>query len=374
MTTTMNYHNILIAIFIIYTAIQLFYYWYFFSRLAFYRKKPAVRCTHEPVSVVICAHNESDNLQKNLPEILSQNYPDFEVVVVNDGSNDDTEAVLLELSNHYKHLKLINIKSSVTFYRSKKLPLSVGIRSAAFDLILLTDADCRPTSNQWISTIQQNFNEKTEIVLGYGPYEKKKGFLNLLIRYDTFHTALQYMGYALAGQPFMGVGRNLAYRRSLFFQNKGFINHYKVTSGDDDLFVNYAATGTNTAIETDLRSHMTSRPKESWASWIYQKNRHYGAGKYYRSKFRLMLGTYHFSAISYYILLAVIVGLWVHPIVAVSAHLVRMLSRLALMKLCSSKLNEGKLYLFSPLLDPFFTFFSPLVALRSIVFPATKWR
>ncbi len=374
MTATMNYHNILISIFVVSAAVQFFYYWYFFSRLAFHRKKMTYSGNPEPVSVVICAHNESENLQKNLPEILNQDYPDFEVVVVNDGSTDDSETMLLEFSNRYKHLKVINIKNSVTFYRSKKFPLSVGIRSASFDLVLLTDADCIPTSNQWIRTIQQNFIEKTEIVLGYGPYEKKKGWLNLLIRYDTFHTAIQYMGYALAGLPYMGVGRNLSYRRSLFFKHKGFINHYKVTSGDDDLFVNDAATATNTSIETDLRSHMISRPKESFEAWIQQKSRHYEAGKHYRPKFKWLLGMYHFSSVFYYLLLATVIALWVYPVIAGIAHALRMVSLLILMKLCSHKLNEGKLYLSSPLLDPFFTFFSPLIALRNSFFPYTKWK
>ncbi|HSW67778.1 MAG TPA: glycosyltransferase, partial [Bacteroidales bacterium] len=114
MTATMNYHNILISIFVVSAAVQFFYYWYFFSRLAFHRKKMTYSGNPEPVSVVICAHNESENLQKNLPEILNQDYPDFEVVVVNDGSTDDSETMLLEFSNRYKHLKVINIKNSVT--------------------------------------------------------------------------------------------------------------------------------------------------------------------------------------------------------------------------------------------------------------------
>ena len=195
--------SILFFIFSISAFIQLIYYWVLFSRLAFYRAKSRKR-TKEPVSVVICAKDEYENLQTNLPLILEQDYKEFEVVVVNDASEDDTAELLTDLSLKYKNLKIVDIKADLNFFKGKKFPLSIGIKSAKNDIILLTDADCKPESKNWISHMQSAFTGDKKIVLSYGAYEKKKGILNKIIRFDTLHIAIQYLSYALAGIPYMG--------------------------------------------------------------------------------------------------------------------------------------------------------------------------
>jgi len=216
--------------------VQLIYYWFIFSRLAFYNaSKRPVSDQKLPVSVVICAKNEYHNLVRFLPLILEQEYAAFEVVVVNDASDDDTFYLLRELSDKYSRLNVVNIHQNLNFFVGKKFPLSIGIRSARYDTVLLTDADCFPAGPHWIDSMQSVFTAKTGIVLGYGAYIAQPGLLNKLIRFDTLHVAMQYMSLALAGLPYMGVGRNLAYHRELFFNSGGFMKHYKITSGDDDL-------------------------------------------------------------------------------------------------------------------------------------------
>ena len=218
-------------------------------------------------------------LRKYIHVVLEQVYPDFEVIVVNDCSWDESGIYLEELQNKYKHLKIVTIKEQEKYRHAKKFALTLGIKSAKNDILLFTDADCMPASSTWIRDMHAHFNSGTEIVLGYGSYRKEKGFLNKMIRFDTFFIALQYFSFALTGMPYMGVGRNLSYRKSLFFGTKGFARHYHLLSGDDDLFVNENATDKNTEIEIQPDSFTYSDPKKTFGEWFRQKARHIGDRK-----------------------------------------------------------------------------------------------
>jgi glycosyltransferase involved in cell wall biosynthesis len=281
--------------------IQLFYYLYFFARLAFYKKKQSSDIkTQYPVSIIVCAFNEEANLRKNLPLWLNQNYfkngrPFFEVVVVNDNSEDETFYLLNQLSEKYPHLHVVNLTQEAKLIPGKKFPLSMGIKSARCEHLLLTDADCIPDSVEWLSKMAQNFSAEKKIVLGYGPYYKYDGYLNKKIRFETVHSAMQYLSYALAGTPYMGVGRNLAYVRDLFNKNKGFSSHHHIVSGDDDLFINQVANGKNTVIEIDPESFIYSEPKKNSEEWHLQKKRHLSTGKYYQTKHKALLSMYAIS-------------------------------------------------------------------------------
>ena len=275
-------------------AVQLFYYWFFFARLVFYKKKDTEELNHtNPVSIIICARDESQNLLKNLPSILAQNYATtHELIVVNDNSFDDTGYILTEFQKTYKHINVITLNEQAKFVQGKKFPLSIGIKAAKYELLVLTDADCTPATNEWLQSMQAQFAPHIDIVLGYGAYKKRKGLLNKWIRFETFHTALQYLSYSLAKVPYMGVGRNLAYKKTAFTNAKGFTSHNHIPSGDDDLFVNAAATSTNCTININPNSFTYSTPKSTWSSWIKQKNRHFSTSKYYKPVHKLLLGLY----------------------------------------------------------------------------------
>jgi glycosyltransferase involved in cell wall biosynthesis len=228
-----------------------------------------------PVSVIICAKNEDENLTEFLPKILTQDYPaGFEVIVVNDCSYDNTENVIDEFAKIFPNLRKANIKEDAYYKHGKKFALLVGIKAAANNRLVLTDADCYPASDQWLKEMALGFGVKKEIVLGYGAYEKQKGLLNKLIRFDAFIIAVQYLSAAIKNKAYMGVGRNLAYNKDTFFNNKGFANHYHVNSGDDDLFVNEAATEQNVAVCVSHNSVTYSKPKTSFRAWRLQKARH----------------------------------------------------------------------------------------------------
>jgi glycosyltransferase involved in cell wall biosynthesis len=288
-----NWEEILFYVFAIVTILQLYYYLWFFRRVAFYKKKQKDQTQQHPVSVIICARDEDENLARNLPGVLVQNYPSTsEVIAVNDNSVDDSKYILQELKKTFKSLNVVELTQEAKLISGKKYPLSVGIREAKHEVLLLTDADCVPSSEHWIQKMQDGYGGDVEIVLGYGAYHKRKGLLNKLIRFETFHTALQYLSYALAGIPYMGVGRNLSYKKSLFFRNKGFSSINHIPSGDDDLFINKAATKNNTAVVIDPDAVTRSIPKTSWGAWLRQKSRHYTTAKYYKPKHKFLLGLY----------------------------------------------------------------------------------
>ena len=202
---------IMFYVFCLVTLIQLFYYLFFFSRLAFYQAKRNKDYQTHPVSVIICARDEATNLAKNLPEILAQQYSTtHEVIVINDNSFDDSKYLLQEFQRKFRQLKITELKQEAQLIPGKKFPLSIGIKAAQHEILLLTDADCMPASASWIEKMQETYRDGTEIVLGYGAYHKNKRALNKFIRWETFHSALQYFSFALAGKPYMGVGRNLS--------------------------------------------------------------------------------------------------------------------------------------------------------------------
>ncbi len=281
--------------------VQLFYYGWFFQRLAFFKASPREKSQEHPVSVIICARDEAGKLASNLPGALVQRYPTtHEIIVVNHNSQDDTRYLLDEFKKTFKDLHIVNLEYEAIGIPGKKYPLGMGIKEARYEIVLLTDADCVPASEFWIQKMQNGYENGIEVILGYSPYQKRPGVLNKLIRFETFHSALQYLSYALAGTPYMGVGRNLSYKKDLFFRNKGFsaINH--LPGGDDDLFINKVANKHNTNIIIDPDTFTISEPKKTFPDWIKQKTRHFSASKYYKGKHKFLLGLYSLSHFLFY--------------------------------------------------------------------------
>ena len=267
-------------------AIILIYYLYFFRYLFFY--KETYGKFNSGVSVIVCAKNEFTNLKKNLQSLLTQSYENYEVIVVNDKSTDNSKEYLKELSNKYDKLQIVNIDDHIDSREGKKFALTLGIKTAHYEYILLTDADCTPRSNNWINEMCNSF-DSNDIILGFGAYKKNKGLLNKFVRYDTFNTALYYLSFSIRKLTYMGVGRNLAYKKSIFFDNKGFAKHMHIASGDDDLFIQEVAPNKNINIKLNKLSHTTSRSIDKWNDWFFQKRRHISTSSEYKLKFKILL-------------------------------------------------------------------------------------
>ncbi len=365
--SSMIYHDnlFLSVVFIIFAfsaAVQLFHYLCFYLAVSLYRHPAEEETEKKPVSVIICARNEAENLRKFLPSILKQDYPEYEVIVVNDCSEDNTYDVLGSFLPDHPHLKISTINKDPRFTHNKKFAQFIGIKAASNDILLFTDSDCEAVSPRWIEMMASRFRDDIQIVLGYGGYMKGKGLLNKYIRYDTFMIALQYLGMAVRKIPYMGVGRNLAYRRSLFFEKKGFEGHTHIISGDDDLFVNANATGRNTSVEIRPESHTRSVPCPTFECWVKQKKRHFTSAPLYKTWHKLIIGSELLSRILFYIMFIILIiplNLW-QVIAAVFG--LRLIVQIIVMIKAQKILNEKGIAGFSL----FFDIFSPVI--NSVIF------
>lgn len=306
-------------------------------------EEPAEECPG--VSVIVCARNEEENLQDYLQTLLAQDYPKFEVIVVNDGSEDKTQEVLERYELVSSNLYVTFVPRDAHVISTKKLALTIGAKAAHYDYLLLTDADCRPESRQWIREMVNGFaprkGHETEIVLGYGAYFEEDTLLNSLLNYDTLFNGMQYLGMAAAGHPYMGVGRNLAYRRSTFFEHSGFRGLLAERAGDDDLFVNKIATRHNTSIVCSRESLTWSVPKHTWQEWIHQKRRHLSVSPNYKagSKWRLVMEPMS-RGLLYGLLIAVFVcGGGVACCIAYGLWLLRVLGQMVVMNVGAHRLG-----------------------------------
>ena len=369
----MHWHSIIFISLCVFTAIQIFYYLFFFARLVFYKPISKTTTQTHPVSVIICARDEAENISKNLLGSLVQQYSTtHEIIVVDDNSFDDSKYLLEEFQKTYKLLNVIELKQEAKHIPGKKFPLSMGIKAAKHEIVLLTDADCVPASEFWIDKMQETYADDTEIVLGYGAYHKKIGLLNKLIRWETFHTALQYFTYALAGIPYMGVGRNLSYKKNIFFRHKGFAAHNNIPSGDDDLFINTAATKTNTKINIDPETFTLSNPVDTWAQWRKQKNRHYTTSKHYKPLHKFLLGLYSFSHFIFFPLLiaSLVYFSWQWALLVFG---LRFLTQAFIFYPAMKKLNEKDLYPLFLFFDVWMFFYYVIFAVALIKKPKNAW-
>ena len=299
----------LFIVFCVILAIQIFYYLFIFRKLAVYKSTKNVLKLPK-ISVIICAKNEANNITENLPFIIHQDYPTFEILVIDDASSDNSLEILNAFAKEFKHIKIVKVKNNEAFWGNKKFALTLGIKAATHNHLLFIDADCKPTSPKWIEEIAQQYTQEKTVILGYGAYSKiKNSLVNQFIRFETMLTAIQYFSWSLAGKPYMGVGRNMAYHRDEFFKADGFIKHIKIRSGDDDLFINEVANKKNTTLTIQPNSFTTSEPKHTWNEWFTQKRRHISTAKYYKNFDKFQLGLF-FASQFLFIVLSVILAIF----------------------------------------------------------------
>ena len=349
---------ILVILFALMALAQILYYLIVFSRLAFYKAKPvSQKLQLPPVSIIIAARNEYKNLEKNLKLVLEQDYPNFEVIVVNDCSWDDSQKLLEYYQEQYSNLKVCQLIEQEKYPTGKKFALTIGIKAAAHEQLFFTDADCVPASNQWLRLMQAQFEDQTEIVLGYSPYLKRNSLLNLFIRYESAFTAMAYFSAALGNRAFMGVGRNLAYTKSLFFKHKGFAKHQHILSGDDDLFVNQAATSNNVSIQLEPQSFVYTEPKRTFDAWQRQKTRHNSTGKFYKRKDQVFLGAYYASLLLFYVLFPLLLFTAFDYRIVLGIYGLRFLVQTVILYGVYKRLKMMQLIWFTPLLDVLYLFY-----------------
>ncbi len=371
----MIFHDIIFYSFAVVLFFQCSYYLFLFGRFAFSKLQQSTRQEQLPVSVIICAKNEAENLKQFLPAVIDQQYPHFEIVLINDASSDATLDVMETFAEAHSNIKIVDVKSVETFWGNKKYALTLGIKAATHDTLLFTDADCAPISPLWIEEMTAPIQAKKTIVLGYGAYKTvKKSFLNKLIRFETVTTAMTYFAMAKIGSPYMGVGRNLAYTKTQFFKANGFVKHMKIRSGDDDLFVNQAATKSNTTYCISNNSTTLSIPKTSFGSWFKQKRRHISTAHYYKLQHKLTLALFYITNVLFYALGITLLSIGYLSLYVIPLIGIRFAIQYAVYNGAAKKLNEKGLLLLLPFLECFLITFQFVIFISNKVSKPNYWK
>lgn len=366
--------DILFYSFIAVICVQTAFYLGVFSRFAF-RKFKSKKPKNIPVSVIICAKNEAENLQNFLPHILNQDYPDYEVVLINDSSIDHTLEVMEQFEAQHNNVKIVNVKNIEAFWANKKYALTLGIKAAKNSYLLFTDADCKPLSNQWIREMSAHFSNTKTIIIGYSSYKHIKGsFLNILIRFENLLTATQYFSYAIMGMPYKGVGRNLAYQTETFYAARGFMNHIDINSGEDDLFVNEIATDKNTTICSTKNSFTESLPKTTFKDWILQKRRHISTANRYKLKDKILLSFFYTSQLLFWVLVIILLYFSFNWTIVLILIAFRFALQYLILGKASLKLNEKGLLPLLPLLDFFLINMQLIIFIKNLISKPHHWK
>lgn len=366
--------DIIYYVFIFVVFIQVFFYLFFFSRFAFIKQKKKSR-KNIAISVIICAKNEAKNLKQFLPSIISQDYPDFEIILINDASNDKSLKVMRAFAKNNDKIKIVDVKNIEAFWGNKKYALTLGIKASKHNFLLFTDADCQPLSKSWITEMSRHFDDKTNIVLGYGAYSKiKNSILNKLIRFETLITALQYFSFAKAGIPYMGVGRNLAYKKAEFFNAKGFMGHMNIRSGDDDLFINQVATKHNTAICYTKNSFTISKPEKTFKNWFKQKKRHVSTARHYKFIHKFLLAGLYLSQMLFWLLGVVLLITSYKISFVISLLLVRLIIQYVIVGFSTKKLGEKDVLVLLPFLEICLITFQLVIFIDNLISKSNHWK
>lgn len=370
----MNSIEIIFYIFVVVVLIQFIFYTIFLTQFAFLKPKKHYK-KNIAVSVIICAKNEAKNLKEFLPSIINQDYSSFEIVLINDGSSDKTLKVMQKFASENDTIKIVDVKNIEAFWGNKKYALTLGIKAASHNFLLFTDADCKPVSKNWIKDMCSHFSKEKTIVLGYSGYAKvKNSLLNKLIRFETLLTAIQYFSFANLGMPYMGVGRNLGYRKDEFFNAKGFMSHMDIKSGDDDLFINQVANIKNTNVCFLKESFTLSNPKRSFKSWYAQKRRHVSTAKRYKTKHKMVLSLFFLSQFLFWFLAITLLLLLFKCKIVVGLIILRLGFLFVVFAFSTKRLGDKDVLFLLPFLELFLIMFQLTIFISNLVSRQTYWK
>lgn len=367
-----DFWSLLFVLFCVMVALQFSYVIFIYARLAFFKQKNKNQSL-PPLSIIIAARNEADNIYENLPIILDQDYPEYEVIVVVNQSTDESKYILEAYQQQYHNLRFTIIEKSKHLRPGKKLSVNIGIKAAKNEHLIFTDADCRPATNNWLREMASQFSDKKELVLGYGPYSSKKGFLNKIIRYDTAWIAATYFSFALSKLPYMGVGRNMGYTKTLFNQACGFKSHYSLPSGDDDLFIQEAAKKKNYSISINSEGFMYSEPEKSWSSWIRQKTRHHSTSDKYQVIKKALLGIYPLTLLLMYLFFITLMFKDEFRLLSLAVFGFIFIIKWWIQGRCFYKLNEKSFIALFPINDILYAILTPIIYYTSDSKTPNRW-
>lgn len=364
----------LITLLLLSLLLQLYYVVFVHYKLARHTDKKSSPKTKHPVSVIIYARNQAQSLVANLPDFLDQDYPHFEIIVVNDCSWDDTEELLRDFASRYYRLKVVTVPNHDRFRKNKKFAITMGIKAAKNEILIFSEANCRPNSKKWIKEIHAGFTGNTELVLGHSFYQKSPGFFNSFIRYEGFINALNYLSTALNGNAYRGTGRNMAYLKSVFFSGKGFASHMHLPFGDDDLFINQHANNQNTAISIKAPSQVYTVTKISFKQYFIDQSSRMLAAFYYTPANLLKIGLQTVSGVLFYTTLIGLAVLNFDWRLLLGIYVLRLCVQLGIYFKIFKKLNYSDLKWWLPVLDFIYYIYVLALSITTLFKFKTRWK
>lgn len=366
--------NIIFYVFTGIVVVQLVYYIGIYSRFAF--AKPQVATPKRiPISVIVCAKNEAEKVKQFVPLLAEQDYPDFEIVLIDDASSDETLDLFEAFEKQYSNIRLVKVENNEAFWGNKKFALTLGIKAARKEYLLFTDSDCYPVSKDWITHMSSQFTMSKTIILGYGAYKKVKGsFLNKIIRFDNMLHATQYFSWAKTGRPYTGEGRNLAYKREEFFKVNGYINHMNIRSGEDSLFVNEAARKKNTAICYTPESFTLCEPKKTFKEWYMQKRRQSFTASFFKGFNKLQMRLFNISQFLFIILAVVLAVLQYNWMFLVPVIVFRYIITWTVAGYSAAKLKEKDTVYWYPVIEIIIIFTQLNVVFSNLISKPVHWK
>lgn len=354
------------------TLLQLIYYYVLYARFSFSRKKKAVAMQQVPVSIIVVIKDAANSLLKFLPRIMSQQYSQFELVIVNDHSHDLSELLVKEYQSQYSNIKLVNLDSAVSTIRGNKFALSMGIRCATYEHLLFTDVECSPTSTHWLEKMAENFVSQKQIVLGYSSYDKRNSLFNRLLHFDNLHNAIQYFSLAMCRSTYRGDLKNIAFTKTLFYDQQGFASHNHLSCGEEDIFVSRASNKQNTAVEFSQEAFTILHNKVPYSYWKDHKMGLYYTRHMNTMKNRFLLGLYAIVNLLFYTALAIAILATLHNkiflFIVLGIAALRVLSQYLVYGFAARKLNEKQVIPFLLLYDILFAVMNPLYYMSAQIY------
>ena len=372
----MSFFSILLYALAAVAGIQIICYLLIYSRFVFARaKKTSV--TNTPVSVLVCAKNEAKELEQFLPSILSQNHTNFEIVLINDVSYDNTFEIMEAFAEKHACIKLVNVKNNEAFWGNKKYALTLGIKAATHENLLFINANSKPVSLNWITEMcaQLNLNSKKTVVLGYSAYNKvKHSVLNKFIRFDHLIKSIQYMSFAKTGMPYVGVSENLAYTKKHFFDANGFMSHMDIKKSEHALFINQTATKRNTSAVFSKNSFTSTVAPKSLKSWTTKKRQYTYIAKHFKLIHKFVLALIYSTGFLFWLLAILLISLQYNWEIVAAIIASRIVVQYIVLGIGAKKLNELDLIIFIPFLEIFLILFQFVIFITNASSKPKHWK
>ena len=370
---SLNFSQILLYVFLLLGGIQVIYWLFFLIGLLRTKKITADANSNIGISIIVAARNEINHLRALIPALVNQDYQNFEVIIVNDRSDDGTLEFLRSEAAKYPLLNAVDVHDLPDHITGKKYALTLGIKAAKNNHLLFTDADCLPKSSKWVAQMAMGYARGGDFVLGFSGYTKLKGLLNYFIRFETLLTGIEYLGAAANKLPYMGIGRNMGYKRDVFLENKGFLGIQSIIGGDDDLFVNKYAKGKFTHVVVGEEALIQSDPKLTWRNYLSQKHRHMSVGKHYSAKSKLALAIFNISWILFYSVGIMTLLSDISPIYTGTALLLRLILVITTFGVATKKFETTFQYTGVFLVDLVYPIYYIFVGLKALFIKRISW-